>query len=462
MALSIYNDHFYTIPGRLKESMVLSMATQRSPKLWILIFICVRNFTDGCETYFIAPTAWYYIKSLGQGEEFLALVLTSFNLSAVIISPIVGYMADRFGHIKLLIVFTYVVKVLGNLLYCINVSAIFPLVGRTVSGIGESSYGILMGQVALHTSEENRAGMFVFLEATYCLGTAFGPALGSFITFNANILGWEIDVGNSPGIVLTCVWLVSLVGALFLPGDFGEKSAIEKVEVEMVTSATSDTDDDRTLTDEHRRLSEDDPKPSIECNSKVLCLFYLIFWNEFFSSTATFCTPLLAMELLHLKLIHVKLYFLNSSLTTLLLFIVMYIASDYFKEQKIFLFSMVLQIGAISLLTSFAFTWDHVSYVHNYLLLFYVSLGMPYFAFSSGSSLMSKITDPKNAAFFQGTSFATVHLSIVASRVTASFIFTKTGLICFSLGLAFFWLVGVIWYSVLYRSFETTGQNSKS
>ncbi|CAB4007135.1 Hypothetical predicted protein, partial [Paramuricea clavata] len=105
--------------------------------------------------------------------------------------------------------------------------------GRTVSGIGESSYGILMGQVALHTSEENRAGMFVFLEATYCLGTAFGPALGSFITFNANILGWEIDAGNSPGIVLMCVWLVSLVGALFLPGDFGEKSAIEKVEVEM-------------------------------------------------------------------------------------------------------------------------------------------------------------------------------------------------------------------------------------
>ncbi len=438
------------------------MAEHRSPKLWILIFICVRNFTDGCEAYFIAPTAWYYIKSLGQSKEFLAVVLTAYNLSAVITSPIVGHIADRFGHIKLLIVVTYVVKVLGNLLYSINVSAFFPLMGRIVSGMGDSSFGILMGQVVLHTSKENRAGMFAFLEAAYCLGTAFGPALGSFITFNANILGWEIDVGNSPGIVLTCIWLISLVGALFLPRDFGEKSVLEKAQIEVVTSVTSDTDDDRTMTEDDPRPSENYPKPSSECNSRVLCLFYLIFWNEVFSSTATFYTPLLALEVLHLKLIHVKFYFLNSSLMTLLLFIAMYIASHYFKEQKIFLFSMVLQISAISLLTSIAFTWNQVSYIHYYLLLLYVSLGMPYFAFSSGCSLMSKITNPRNAAFFQGTSFAIVHLSIVASRITASFIFTQTGMICFSLGLACFWLIGVVWYSILYRSFETTGQDSKS
>jgi MFS family permease len=428
------------------------MAKQRSPKLWILIFICVRNFTDGCETYFIAPTAWYYIKSLGQSKEFLAVVLASFNLSAVITSPILGHIADRTGHVKPLIVLTYVLKILGNLIYSINVSAFFPLFGRVISGMGDSSFGILMGQVVLHTTEENRAGMFVFLEATYCLGTAFGPALGSFITFNVNILGWKIDAGNSPGLVLTCIWLLSLLGALCLPKDFGEESAVEKVEVEIVTSATSEDED----------VGRDSPKPSRECNSKVLCLFYLIFWNEVFSSTATFYTPLLALDVLHLNLIHVKFYFLNSSLMTLLLFTTTYIASRHFKEQKIFFVTMFLQIIAISLLASFAFTWDNVSSVHYYLLLFYVSLGMPYMAFSFGCSILSKITHPRNAAFFQGASMGVVQFSIVVSRVIASFTFTKTGLTCFSLGLAFFWCVGVIWYSILYRSFERTiKKNSK-
>ena len=437
------------------------MPKETSPKLWILVFICVRNFTDGCEAYFIAPTAWYYIKSLGQSKEFLALVLTSFNLSAVIISPIFGYIADRFGHVRLLIVLSYVVKVLGNLLYSINISPYFPLLGRIVSGMAESSFGILMGQVALHTSRENRAGIFVFLETTYCLGCAFGPGIGSFVTFNADIFGWKINAGNSPGIILTCVWLVSFVAALFLPSDFGEKSASEEVETGMAISDTSDSDSERKLSEQDRKLNESETKTTIECNSRVLCLFYLMFWNEVFSSAATFFTPLLAMEILHLKLIHVKYYFLNSSLATLMLFIAMYIASDYFKEKKIFLFSMLLQISAISLLVTFAFTWDNTSSVHYYILLFYVTMGMPYFAFSAGCSLMSKITDPKNAAFYQGTSFAMVHLSIVVSRVTAGYVFTRTGLICFSLGLAFFWLIGVVWFSLLYNSFESKKRTSK-
>ncbi|XP_028402646.1 SPX domain-containing membrane protein Os09g0521800-like [Dendronephthya gigantea] len=438
------------------------MAKPKSPKLWILVFICVRNFTDGCEAYFIAPTAWYYVKSLGQSKEFLSLVLTSFNLSAVVISPIFGHIADRFGHVKLLIVLSYVVKVVGNLLYSINTSPYFPLMGRIISGMAESSFGILMGQVALHTSSENRAGIFVFLETTYCLGCAFGPAIGSFVTFNADLFGWKINAGNSPGIILTCVWLVSLIASLFLPHDFGEKNAREEVKAEMTMSGTSDSDDERKLSEQDRTLNESETKTTVECNSRVLCLFYLIFWNEVFSSTATFFTPLIAMEILHLRLIHVKFYFLNSSLATLLLFITMYIASNYLREKKIFLFSMLLQISAISLLVILAFTWDDVSSVHYYILLFYVMMGMPYFAFSAGCSLMSKITHPKNAAFYQGTSFAMVHLSIVASRVVAGYVFTRTGLICFSLGLAFFWFIGVIWFGLLYNSFESKKPSFKS
>ena len=425
--------------------------------------MCIRNFTDGCEIYFITPTAWYYIKSLGQTEEFLAFVLTSFDITAVIVSPIIGHVADRFGYIKFLVILTYVVKVLGNLLYSINVSAVYPLIGRIVSGMGESAFGILMGQVALYTSKKDRGTIFVMIESTYCLGNAFGPAIGSFVTFNANILGWKIDAGNSPGIILTIIWFISLIGALFLPNDFIEANKTKSTG--KVNSAANDIDDDEAVTDdEQQQRSEDGSKLSADLNSRVLCLFYLIFWNMVFSSAATFYTPLIASEILHLQLLHVKFYFLNSSLATLILFISVYIGVSlgYLNEKRVFIASMALQIVAISLLITFAFTWDNISYIHWYLLFFYVTLGMPYFAFSSGCSLLSKITDPRNSAFFQGTSFAILHLSIVASRILGGFVFTKIGLQCFSIGLAFFWLIGVIWFGILYTSFKPIESESKA
>jgi hypothetical protein len=34
----------------------------------IVKFGYVREFIAGCENYFIAPTAWYYVRSLGQNE----------------------------------------------------------------------------------------------------------------------------------------------------------------------------------------------------------------------------------------------------------------------------------------------------------------------------------------------------------------------------------------------------------
>ncbi|CAB3983436.1 major facilitator superfamily domain-containing 8-like, partial [Paramuricea clavata] len=444
------------------------MAWKGTRKLWVLIFIAFRNFTDGCENNFIAPTAWYYIESLGKTKWFLAIVLSSFNLSALIASPIVGCIADRFGHVKFLIMLTYVAKVLGNLLYSVNTSAYFPLFGRTISGIAESSFGIFMAQVALYTTAKDRAGVFAVLEGVFVLGAACGPAIGSFVTFNTTILGWKIDAGNSPGIVLTVIWCLSFIGLFWLPKEFGEKSNKKKKEVEITTDTEEDqrftkedrklseehrisTEEDRKLTERERRLS--DHKPSDDWNSRVLCLFYLMFWNAMFSNTSTFYTPLLGMDILHLKVIHIKLYFLNGSLTMLVILIGMYVTSDFFKERKVFVFSMIMQISAISLLALFVFTWHDDIDTHYYILLLYICLGMPYFAFPSGCSLLSKITHHRNSAFFQGSSLAIMHLAVVVARLTASFIFSQLALECYSLGLAFFWLVGVIWFGVLYRTF---------
>jgi hypothetical protein len=64
----------------------------------------------------------------------------------------------------------------------------------------------------------------------------------------------------------------------------------------------------------------------------ILCLLYLTFASESFSSAATFYVPVLAFNHFHLELIYVKLLFPNCTLFTLLLFILFSLASDYFDE----------------------------------------------------------------------------------------------------------------------------------
>ena len=186
-------------------------------------------------------------------------------------------------------------------------------------------------------------------------------------------------------------------------------------------------------------------------DTRIVFLLLLILSSESFSSTATFYVPLLALDHFHLQLIYTKLLFLNCTIFTALVFICLYIASEYFEERKIFAVSFFMQIIAIAFLTFLAFSWDHVTTVQYYILLLYTCFGMPYFLYPFGNSLLSKITDPRYATFVQGISYATLHSSIVISRVLISFVFTKMSLIYYCTGMAIIWLVVVVWYATLYK-----------
>lgn len=102
----------------------------------LLAFIAMRLLFEGCENYFITPTVLHYLKSLGQTEQYVAVVIMSYNVGSLLMSPLIGRIADRFGRVDLLIIMCLVMKVFGNLLYSINTNAAFPLVGRILCGMG--------------------------------------------------------------------------------------------------------------------------------------------------------------------------------------------------------------------------------------------------------------------------------------------------------------------------------------
>ena len=438
-------------------------------------------------------------------------MLSSFNVSAVIGGPLFGRIVDWIGHPRLVFLFTCWLKVVSYILYSINISEFFPLVGRLVSGLGSGGgVAIILGQIAIQTEVEDRGTIFVLLEAVYCVGATVGPGVGSFIAFDVTIWGWHINQGNSPGIILTIVWSIFLIVTILLPKDIWieigtvEKEIASEDEGRITDDRIFTEDDpkgDRRLTDVHpkgdrilaeydlnvdRHLTKDDAiadpeddriKPSghrtvadhdddhddeskakIEWNSRIFCLLYLTFASEFFSSTATFYVPVLALNHFHLELIYVKLLFLNCTLFTLLVFILFSLASDYFDERKLFLLALSLQIAAISVLTSIGFSWNNITSAQNYMLLLYICLGMPYFAFPFSNSILSKITDARNASFYQGMSYAALQSGILISRVAVSFVNTKESLIIYCFVLMFLWLLGLIWFAVHYKQFVASGE----
>ena len=183
---------------------------------WIIKLIALRFFLGGMEKFFIAPTAWYYVYSMGQTKVFLALVLSSYSVGAVVAGPLFGSIADRSENPRFLFICFCVLKVIAHVVYSVNISAYFPLVERFISELVNGGIvAILPGQVVLQVIEKTRGKDFVFLEGMYCLGSAVGPGIGSFVSFRVNIFGWKVNEGNSPGIVLAVIWLVFVI-SLFL------------------------------------------------------------------------------------------------------------------------------------------------------------------------------------------------------------------------------------------------------
>ena len=420
---------------------------------WIIKFAALRSFLSGCETYLIAPTAWIYIKSLGQTTFFFALVLSAYDFGCIIAGPLAGFLTDRLGNPRFFVRFSCITKVFAYILYSVNLNAYFPLFGRLISGLSQMGVTVFHGQIALQPEKEMRSENFVILDSVYCLGAVCGPGVGSFITFRTNILGWEIDEGNSPGIVLTILWLLFFIFAMLMPNDIWIATGARNFKNNLTVS---DDEAQKSSNDSHlkRRQPGNSPKKPLiyaVLDSRLFCLLFLIFSSEVFSSTSTFYVPLLALDHFHLQLIHTKLLFLNCTLFTLMLFICIYVASQHVKERKLIVAALLMQIIAISFLTYLALSWDQANDVQWYLLLLYICFGMPYFAYPLGNSILSKITNPQNATFIQGLSYCGLHVAIVVSRVVVSFVFTKANLLWYSFALFTLWLAGIIWYGAEYK-----------
>ena len=402
----------------------------------------IRVFADGTEEYLIQPTAWYYLKYLGESKLFLGLTLAAFAASTVIFAPFMGMFEVKYQAPKAIILMAGPLKFFGNLLYSIPVNGYFPLFGRFMSGIGKSTIGVLYGTVTKYTTNENRAKTFLYFEGAYTLGAIFGPAIGSVLIFHVNIFGWKINAGNSPGLLLAIVWFLLTILSMFLPSDLGENVGEEKV----YPDSDNDSDDGN-----NKIISKDN---SGYITSTVFCLFYIIFLNMVFYNVISFYTPLIAVYHLGLGLRDVKLIYVNCSLAVFIIFIATSFFIDKISEKNYIAVALISVIIPISITFYFALMWDNPTTANAGYLLFIsmLILSVQFIIFALACSLLSKITPTKTAAFYQSLIFATDNIGVITARVVAGATFEKVLMTYTSVAMAIAWAIAVIWFAFEHKN----------
>jgi MFS family permease len=122
-----------------------------------------------------------------------------------------GYIADKLGHRKLLVLVGYGLTPLGQVLIALAVAWPLILLGRIVSWFGKGLRGPLRDAIlAQAVSPQTRGRAFGFHRATDTIGAVLGPLLGVALLAWAEGMHWSDDSGP----FRLVLWLSVIPGVL--------------------------------------------------------------------------------------------------------------------------------------------------------------------------------------------------------------------------------------------------------
>jgi MFS family permease len=127
----------------------------------------------------LAVTNLYHGGSPGTA---VGLVLGAAGLTTAILTPLTGWLGDRFGHWRLLAVVSLLAAVLWPLPALTNELIGFTIIWAITSGVMSSVFSLLFNVLASSVSNDIRARVMSLSFLPLMIGSAIGPALGVVIT----------------------------------------------------------------------------------------------------------------------------------------------------------------------------------------------------------------------------------------------------------------------------------------
>lgn len=191
-----------------------TVTTPEKPKGWLNRTVAGAGITSALGDFCYETTTVLlpgFLAVLGIPAAVLGIIEGAADAVASFTKMVSGYIADKLGHRKLLVLVGYGLTPVGQVLLALATGWPLLLLGRLVSWFGKGLRGPLRDAIVIQAvSPQTRGRAFGFHRATDTLGAVVGPLLG--VAILGWVQPWQWDDATGP--FRFVLWLSIIPGVL--------------------------------------------------------------------------------------------------------------------------------------------------------------------------------------------------------------------------------------------------------
>jgi len=197
-----------------REASSGSTVSSMGPNAWLNRTVAGAGLTSALGDFCYETTTVIlpgFLAVLGIPAAALGIIEGIADAVASFTKMVSGYIADKLGHRKRLVLMGYALTPLGQALIALAVSWPLLLIGRVVSWFGKGLRGPLRDAIVIQAvSAQTRGRAFGFHRAMDTIGAVIGPLLGVALLGWAHTLHW----GDAASPFRLVLWLSVVPGVL--------------------------------------------------------------------------------------------------------------------------------------------------------------------------------------------------------------------------------------------------------
>jgi len=187
----------------------------------------VQIFLLGVEYSLFFLTLWTYIKTLvtTSNPKFLhSMTSSSYLISAILFSPLMGKIVDITRHVKKSILFGNTAIIIGNIMYSNYHSQFYLIFGKFISGLATPTEAVVYSELARVYIEEELTNQYSRVGIAYGAGFLIGPAINIiFSNVDITIYGFKLMDGNSVALFMSFIFTILQIAVISFVHDLSKE-----------------------------------------------------------------------------------------------------------------------------------------------------------------------------------------------------------------------------------------------
>jgi MFS family permease len=170
----------------------------------VLFIVVFTVFLDLVGYGIVIPLLPLYVKEMNASVRVVGFILSSFSLTQLVATPILGRLSDRYGRRKIILI-SLAGNAISMIVFALAVNVrLLPLlfISRIVAGATAGNLSACQAAIADVTVREERAGAMGLLGAGIGLGLVLGPVTGGVLSAFAP---WAPPIGAAVMAVIDLV-----------------------------------------------------------------------------------------------------------------------------------------------------------------------------------------------------------------------------------------------------------------